>query len=524
MDTTGKACHRYNLLTNDRDVYLTKAREASRYTIPSLIPPQEQTQGTDFYKPWQSLGARGVRNLASKLLLTLFPTTQAFFRLTVSPKLQAQIPEQDRDSYDQGLSKIERSISREFDARAFRSPIFETLKHLIVGGNAALHVPDKGQIKLFTLSQYVCRRDREGNILELCIKESVDVEALPSDVRDAVRTKIKSTATESSNSTQPTSVDVYTWVVRESDRYKVSQEAAGIAIPTASGFYPIDRCPWIVLRWTRIDGENYGRSLCEEIIGDLRSFEHLSQARVEAAAISARCLFLTRPGSVTDVKELTKAPNGSFVVGNPEDIVALQAERFADMQVADKLSAELEQRLSYSFLLNSAVQRDAERVTAEEIRYMAQELESSLGGVYSVLATEFQAQLIRTMLVAAQKRGDLPTLPDIGNGIDMTVTTGFDAVGRTSDAMRLNELLGQAAQLLGPALLQYVSASNYLKRCFASYGLDSDGLIRSEQDVADMNNVQSTTDLAKAAAPNIVKAISDHAALAQQQPQTQPNA
>ncbi|UZT50437.1 head-to-tail connector protein [Enterobacter phage 04_vB_Eclo_IJM] len=31
----------------------------------------------------------------------------------------------------------------------------------------------------------------------------------------------------------------------------------------------------------------------------------------------------------------------------------------------------IEQRLGWAFLLNSAVQRNAERVTAEEIRYVA---------------------------------------------------------------------------------------------------------------------------------------------------------
>lgn len=46
-------------------------------------------------------------------------------------------------------------------------------------------------------------------------------------------------------------------------------------------------------------------------------------------------------------------------------------------------------------LLNSAVQRNGERVTAEEIRYVAGELEDTLGGVYSLLSQELQLSLIR---------------------------------------------------------------------------------------------------------------------------------
>ena len=55
-------------------------------------------------------------------------------------------------------------------------------------------------------------------------------------------------------------------------------------------------------------------------------------------------------------------------------------------------------RLGAAFLLNTAVTRDAERVTAQEIRMQAQELESSLGGVYSRLANELQLPLAKRLL------------------------------------------------------------------------------------------------------------------------------
>ena len=50
--------------------------------------------------------------------------------------------------------------------------------------------------------------------------------------------------------------------------------------------------------------------------------------------------------------------------------------------------------MSYAFLLNTAIQRDAERVTAQEIRYMAQQLETAMGGIYSLLSQEFQLPLV----------------------------------------------------------------------------------------------------------------------------------
>ena len=72
-------------------------------------------------------------------------------------------------------------------------------------------------------------------------------------------------------------------------------------------------------------------------------------------------------------------------------------QKQADLTVALNTIARIEQRLSFSFLLNSAIQAGAagrDRVTAEEIRMVANELETGLGGVYSILSVEMQLTLL----------------------------------------------------------------------------------------------------------------------------------
>ncbi|WP_338419937.1 portal protein, partial [Xylella fastidiosa] len=66
--------------------------------------------------------------------------------------------------------------------------------------------------------------------------------------------------------------------------------------------------------------------------------------------------------------------------GHRADTAYLQLGKQADLTVAKAVSDQIEARLSYAFMLNSAVQRTGERVTAEEIRYVASELEDTLGG------------------------------------------------------------------------------------------------------------------------------------------------
>ena len=61
---------RYDALTSDRSYFLDTARQAADLTIPYLIRGEEEYhKGARVLKtPWQSVGAKGVVTLASKLM------------------------------------------------------------------------------------------------------------------------------------------------------------------------------------------------------------------------------------------------------------------------------------------------------------------------------------------------------------------------------------------------------------------------------------------------------------------------
>ncbi|WP_238842034.1 portal protein, partial [Xylella fastidiosa] len=87
--------------------------------------------------------------------------------------------------------------------------------------------------------------------------------------------------------------------------------------------------PYIPVRMVRIDGEAYGRSSCEEYLGDLRSLENLQEAIVKMSMISAKVIGLVNPAGITQPRRLTKAQTGDFVPGRREDIDFLQLEKQA---------------------------------------------------------------------------------------------------------------------------------------------------------------------------------------------------
>ena len=467
---------RYRQLEAKREPFLRRARDAAKLTIPSLMPPSSHTGESKLPTPFQGLGARGVNNLSSKLLLALLPPNSPFFRLTIDDYSLEQLTQKEgmRAEVEEALGKIERAVQAEIETSAVRVTAGETLKQLLVAGNALLYLPYEGGAKMYRLDRYVVERDPMGNVLDLIVKESISPKALPEEIREEI---------EKGDLNPDQTVDLYTRVTRVDNKWEVYQEVKDKIIPGTQGTYPIDKCPWIPLRFTKIDGEDYGRGYVEEYYGDLRSLEALTQAIVEGSAAAAKVLFLVNPNGVTQQRTLAEAPNGAIRTGDANDVSVVQVEKFADFRIAFETINAISSRLSYAFLLNSAVQRGGERVTAEEIRYMASELEDALGGVYSILSLEFQLPLVKALMHRLEKQKRIPTLPK--GTVRPTITTGLEALGRGHDLNKLDLFLQGVMQTFGPEVVaKYVNISDYLTRRATALGIDTKGLVKSEEELA----------------------------------------
>ena len=141
--------------------------------------------------------------------------------------------------------------------------------------------------------------------------------------------------------------------------------------------------------------------------------------------------------------------------------------------------ARIEERLAFAFLLNSAVQRNGERVTAEEIRYMAGELEAALGGIYSILSQEFQLPLVNRIMFAMERKKKMPTLPK--GTVKPVIVTGMEALGRGNDMNKLNLFLQAALQVA--QLPPEINKDDALKRIGTSLGIDMKGLVKSPEEL-----------------------------------------
>lgn len=508
----GQLKNRYAVLSSDRSAVLDRARECAQVTIPFLYPLEGSTQTTKFPTPWQSFGARCVNNLSSKLILSQFPPNTPFFRLVVDDFARDALGAS-AGEVDEGLSKIERTVMSTVETNAMRPALSEALKHLVVSGNVMLYLSPKLKLRVFPLYQYVAKRDPEGHLLEGIVREVISPMEVPASVRSAVVEKARTAAAGSQRPSHQDAIELYTGIERTPTGYRTWQECEGILLPDSLSSSPVDELRWMPLRWTTIDGEDYGRGYVEQYLGDLKSLEALQQAIVEGSAAAARVLFLVRPNSTTKKEVIANAPSGTVASGNADDVSVVQMEKYSDFRIAREVMNDLVQGLSYAFLLNTAVQRQAERVTAEEIRYMVTELESSLGGVYATLSQELQLPFVSLLLSTLASQERLPKLP---KGVAKpAITTGVEALGRGNDANRMRTFLQSFAGLPEPVIERVFTKLNeeeLIKRNAAAAQIDHTNLILSDEQVQERQQQQMAQQAAVAAAPQVARGAMEQAA------------
>ena len=477
------AASRYSKLASDRTIFLDTARDCAALSVPYLLTPTGVVNGQKLPTPWQSMGAKGVNVMASKLMLSLFPVNATFFKLQINdgklsldPSLSAAV----KSEIDLSLSKMERVVMQNIAESQDRVILHQAMKHLIVTGNALVYMGSKG-VKLYPLDRFVVVRDGEGNPTEVVTVESIDRQFLPEEFQTEQARNVNDVA----DNTSAPSVDVtvgenevavYTWAKLKDGQWRWRQEAEGKILPDSLGKAPKNTTPWLPLRFNVVDGEDYGRGRIEEYLGDLKSLEGLMQAMVEGSAAAAKVVFLVSPAATVKPSTLAKAGNGAIIQGRAEDVTAVQVSKQADFSSAYQMIQYLTQRLSEAFLILTV--RQSERTTAEEIRATQQELNEQLGGIYGNLTVELVRPYLQRKLFTLQRSKELPQLP---KGIVYpTIIAGLEGIGRGQDRESLMMFLQTISQALGPeAMAQYIDPEEAVKRLAAAQGIDTLKLVKT---------------------------------------------
>lgn len=475
MAYAGNAAGRWSQLDGQRRSFLNRCEVYASYTLPKICTPPGYRQTNDeLTHDYQAVGAQAVNHLSNKIMLASFAPSRPFFRLSATQAMKAKLAELKASTADiEGLlAQAEKDAVAELDRMAIRPKLYEAIKHLIITGNVLLNLEDE-DARVLGIKKYCVRRSMTGKVQELLIADAVLFDELEPDVQAQVLRYRRYNPDHN--------VTLYRWIKRNAHGdYEMEQWVDTFKLPKEfSAKWPEATLPFRVLTWDLSDGADYGTGLVEDYKGDFAGLSMLSKAQIMGAILASEFRWLVNPAGLTKPEDLENSENGAALPGQKDDVVLIQSGKSQDLQVTLNMSAEYVNRIGRGFLMGSAVVRNAERVTAEEIRLQANELETSLGGAYSRLAADFQLPMAHWLMARIKL--------DLGDsGFVPSIVTGLEALSRTGDLEELKLWLADMAALsqLPPALQAQLRMDEIGKDLAAPRRVDTSRYIKPPEQIA----------------------------------------
>lgn len=457
---------------------MSRGERYANFTLPRLLTPEQWDENTDeLSHDWQAVGAQAVNHVVNKLVLSLFAPSRPFMRLEADPAWKQQAIQQGLTEglIDDALAGAERAAVKELDSRGTTRPqLYQAIANLVVLGNVVKYLPkdNKEDICIYNLRQYVVRRTGNGKVKVLIIRECLAFDELEEDVKAAVLA-----GPSKSRYRDTTKVEYFRWLtLNEKGGYEMTQWVDDTKLPEKfDGAWKEEDCPYRVLTWNLKNGNHYGTGLVEDYAGDFSGLSALSEAQIKGAILSSEFRWLVNPAGMTKVEDLENSENGAALPGMTDDVALISNSKSQDLSVVQGIGQEYIQRIGRGFLMGSAVTRNAERVTAEEIRMQATELETSFGGTYSRLAVEMQLPMARWLLRAVKM--------DVKDTkLKLSIVTGLDALSRSGDLDNLRAALSDVGLLANlQQLVPSLKVSEIISTIFVGHGLPAAKYVKDEQ-------------------------------------------
>lgn len=416
-------------LTASRGTMLDRKQQLAELTIPSALPDSNYNVQTDsLTNGASSLGAQGATNIINKLMMAMFAPGISFLKLAMpaaeTAKLMAQLGLQDDSILTDILANGEREAMETLEQSGSRPHLYEGLAHLVVVGDVLMDLSDTSVISFLSLRDYAVKRNRKGKVLKLVMTEVTRVEDLEPEAQAEYRRGTPLCSHDDK-------VTVYTVVKWASGMYRSTVWVEDVKLSARhSGRWTEENMPYRCLTWRLPIGQDYGISLAEDYANDLVVHDQVSESLADGAVLASQFRWGCNPSGMTDPTVVEQGRNGSVVPANKNDLSLIFANIGTQLQSAVSIEDLYSRRLGRGFLMNTNVIRNAERVTVEEVRLVANELEQSLGGVYSRQAIDMQGPIARWALRRAK-------INVKGTAIQPTIITGLDALSRNADLERL---------------------------------------------------------------------------------------
>jgi hypothetical protein len=522
---------RYLELTPQRQPYLDEARACSELTIPRLIQP-EGSNGSELATTAQDDGARCVNGLAANIVLTNLPPNQPVVRFETDEVLEGIMDSQSEDPETKAkLDKSAREARKYFDRiaretlkitaiKGHRAVFYEGSKHLVCGGNVLYwRLDDKanfGKIRAVPLARYVCLRDSLGFPLEIIVRDGLSAANLPPNLKEILYDRrspgeiLRDASLTNTDSPQISDLALYTYCCwkPEREKYEFHQCFKGVVVEGSKALYSVEDCPLLPMTFNLADGESYGRGHVEESRGVLMALEALAQAETATSIALSEFRLLIGGGSALRARDIMNTEPGSPLDAEPGSITALSYGKAGDLQSIRESMAMKQRLLGIKFGDYLAVQRNAERVTAEEWKTLTLALDRTLGGNSSGIASVQAPWYAHSLLLTLKHEQPEIEIPDgRTDAIHVKLLTGFDALGRNFEFQQFIEGEQVIVSLIGEA--EYAKRSNVdalADKIHGYQGIEAKGLMKTDEQMQQIAAQEQQRQENLAAVPQIISA------------------
>lgn len=419
----------------------------AKWTLDAICP-EEGAERTEYVSSYVLIGPRLVNTLSNKIVESMFPHSRAFFAVGLGAEVEAKLLQEAGEEAladaMEDIRKESRSIEKRgmamLDVVAYRPVAVQAAQHIIITGNACIRrMPDDARV-VYGIKDFAVRRKINGDPAEAILRDNVRVSELPAEVRGEVRAKA---AVKNQNTTvDDMECTLYTKFIEKTTGgtvvWEEYQEVDGV--PVNGGrkikqYSEIDM-PLIFPIWSLSRGEHYARGLVEEHAKVFHNLDRTTESLFDIFEIVADIKFLVRPDSIIDIVSLNEGRRGSYHQGNKDDVSVPELDKRSDLQIMLQTSERMERELAAAFLLTAAGIRDAERVTAYEVREIALELETAYGGLYSKLAMAWQRREAEWVVSKLN-------VSKIGKDkiFKVTITTGMESLSKEGELQNFREAL-----------------------------------------------------------------------------------
>jgi hypothetical protein len=489
MDYSSRISHKQRFSKYRDDTVIQKAIKMAHWTLPQLMADLSLSlNGTQHIleRDYQEVGALLVNNLSPKLAAMLFPSSRPFYKIDASDALvkAAEGKGMTKVQLTSNFAQLEQKSCQRIFLNASYAQLIQLLRHVIVTGTGLIYRDSKaGKFITYGLQSFSCKRDGQGTLLDTVIREYTHIEALSPTVQTALRMAHRSRYARTDDCPP---VELYTRIQRKQGAsgkvyYEVTQEADEVPVGT-TGLYPELLCPWQVVTWSLIAGENYGRGLVEDFAGGFAKLSDGSHAAALYGIELMKVVNLVAPGMGADIDELANAESGEYVQGAPGAVSAYENGDATKLQV---MRAELEAvitNLSRAFMYKGNT-REAERVTAFEIKQDALEADNVLGGAYSTLAAGMQVPFAHILLT--EVNSDMLE-GIVSNTVELNIVAGIPALGRATDVQNLILAAQDAIAIINPLIQtdKRIDGQKIMDMIMAGSSVDTSLIYKSDDQLA----------------------------------------